>query len=344
MGAGCTETHALGSKTATFNWLWLLFSTTEPLCTQSVTLWEPAPQLAALSWDKVFFNSFSSVLSDRSSVNCVSAISASAILRLACSPSSRSCDSCCFWRRCSSNWSCCSFSWSLWSRSWWRRSFSKWSRSCSGRDFWSSISCFCFARCNELSCWHSSCSLRCFAISNSFCLWVDVFDVTELPDLVDTAFFVVLDELCDVLTVAGSESIYWRARFNTSSLVVVRTYNQVSCSLSREAESSTFRVSSRSWSCLLMAFAIASLRLVTRRSTRTPRSPFCTASSICWYILVTSDSAFSWLSSSLDNLSCCWSDVFIYFVFSYEWPQARLDKLQFIGFGLFVSELFLLFG
>ena len=57
VGVGCTEAHVLGLASAAFNWLLLLFST-EPLCTQSVTLWDSALRLAALSWDKVAFNSF----------------------------------------------------------------------------------------------------------------------------------------------------------------------------------------------------------------------------------------------------------------------------------------------
>ena len=44
--------------------------------------------------------------------------------------------------------------------------------------------------------------------------------------------FVVLDALCDVLSNAGSELIYWPAHFNTSYLVVVSMFNKVSCSFS----------------------------------------------------------------------------------------------------------------
>ena len=68
MGVGCLEAHALGSASATISWLWFRFSITEPLCTQSVTLWDSDRRLAAINWDKVSFNSFSSELSDRSSV------------------------------------------------------------------------------------------------------------------------------------------------------------------------------------------------------------------------------------------------------------------------------------
>ena len=197
-GVGSTEAHSLGSASVTFIWLLLLFLS-EPLCTQSVTLSNSAPWLAALSWDKVSFTSFSSKLSGISSVYCILAILASAILRLASSSSSRTSNRCYFWRRCSWNWSCCSCSWSLWSSSWWRRSLSKWNCCCSCWNFWRSISCFSLAGRNALSCWRSSSSLRCFALGNSYCLWLDVFDVTDLPDLTDTVFFVVLDGFCDVL-------------------------------------------------------------------------------------------------------------------------------------------------
>ena len=66
MGVGCTEAHSLGWASVTFSWLWLQFPA-QSLCTQYVILWDSAPRLAALSWDKVPFNSFSSVLSGKSS-------------------------------------------------------------------------------------------------------------------------------------------------------------------------------------------------------------------------------------------------------------------------------------
>ena len=68
----------------------------------------------------VFKLVFLSVLSDRSSVNSILAILASAMFLLASSLSWRTSSSCSVWRSCSLSWSCCSCSWSLWSRSWWR--------------------------------------------------------------------------------------------------------------------------------------------------------------------------------------------------------------------------------
>ena len=125
----------------------------------------------------------------------------------------------------------------------------------------------------------------------------------------------VLDELCDAFSVAGNELIYWRARLNTSTLAVIETFSQVSCSFSREAESLTLRVNARSWSCFLIAFVIASLQLVKSRCTPTHRSLFSTASLVCCCILLSYIFDFSWLSSSMDNFSCCWSVNFDYAVF-----------------------------
>ena len=103
--------------------------------------------------------------------------------------------------------------------------------------------------------------------------------------------------------------------FNTLSLFVVMRFNQVSCSLSREAETLFFKVSEKSWSCLLMVFVIATVQLLFRRSTSTRQPPFSTASSICWCILLTSDSTFSQVSSSSDIFSYHWPDIFFYSVF-----------------------------
>ena len=173
----------------------------EVVWTHSETLWVSVPWLVRLMWDKASFSSSlhsetSSVNS--SSVNLASAIfcrfsSSSSLSRNACSRSRSSCSNCICWsflRRSRLSCSCSSYS----------LCFSCWS-CCS------SISCFCFVNRNEVAIWRSSSSLLCFAMSSSFCRWLDVFDAFDLPVWLETVFLAVLDDDCEALSVAGNESI-----------------------------------------------------------------------------------------------------------------------------------------